>query len=1130
MRVVKPTWVVHPSDDQHKAPQTLYTLNVHPDKSRLATGGLDTKIRIWSTSTILDQPVITDNDDDDNKNDSQDDGKPKLLSTLTSHAGPVMCVRWSNSGAFLASGSDDKVVMIWALEGGTGGRVWGTEETNVENWKAVRRCVAHDSDVAGVAWSPDDAYLASAGLDNTVMIWSGSTFQLLRRLDGHLGFVKGVVFDPIGEYLASLSDDNTLKVWRTRDWGLHASVSKPFEFAPKTTVTRLSWSPEGMYIVTPNSMNGPVFVAAVIERGTFKSPNSMVGHEDVVEATAFSPIVFLRDPNEAPIANNFGALVALAARNQVSIWITSQSQPLLVLDEVCERDILDMSWSADGTQLWICSSEGHIVVFAFELSEFGTPVPMGALEVFYRDTYGISPRRTTVSSQISAATAASASGTNGTMAQPNKLVARKGPGAKRVVPRAVVQPQPLIPVSVPAAPIGSSALGGSSSVMTVGQVVNGLAATSQIAMPPIHPAALQQHQQAAASPFGSAAVPQHQTQSQTSAFQSALQAAPTYSAAPPPNVGWAGAVAGTPEPVVVATSRKRKATNQPMTTVNDQLDQPDGYSSYGGGALQYDDGPTPGYGSYPRVSQAGYRHQGPTLVPSATSAVDRPTELRTLRPTYIPRERQVTFEVTNKDQENALEVKVLAVPPVLTMGSLIIEDNDKDVLEYRNISKGDFKGMSEITVTSKDKVLWTDYLMQFIVLVAGSAVFTAVATEEGTLVVYSPTGRRLLPTLVLDSPCSFLVAEGQYLMALTSYGTLYVWSVSTKKALFPPLSTSTLLTASATNAVPHPTITTSSLLPNGQPLLCLSSGSTHTYDRDLYTWMCVCDASWSSGSDFWEGRRGGRGATGAGGSTGQGGRGIVRTIESAINEIVVDHKSREMQEDDDSDEEDASKTAQDQGNVAAPPGESTTVESSVPSGNGEGEKMATNDNDGDAEMNDSATPTAAAKTKGGLPAPSKTKGKGWEIIVERRPEKRRRTVPVQSSAIEGNSNGSTTPTATTTPTGDADTRRVAMSLAHLETRMKAAVSLDSPSEYKQFLLMYARKLNDESLRSKAEELVRELFGPIYYRPGKSEEWSPTVLGLNKRDLLKDVLRELGKNRALSSLVSEFADMLKKVNN
>ena len=38
-----------------------------------------------------------------------------------------------------------------------------------------------------------------------------------------------------------------------------------------------------MHIVTPNSMNNDVFVAAVIERLSWRSNNSMVGHENIIE-------------------------------------------------------------------------------------------------------------------------------------------------------------------------------------------------------------------------------------------------------------------------------------------------------------------------------------------------------------------------------------------------------------------------------------------------------------------------------------------------------------------------------------------------------------------------------------------------------------------------------------------------------------------------------------------------------------------------------------------------------------------------------------------------------------------------------------------------------------------------------
>ena len=55
----------------------------------------------------------------------------------------------------------------------------------------------------------------------------------------------------------------------------------------------------------------------------------------------------------------------------------------------------------------------------------------------------------------------------------------------------------------------------------------------------------------------------------------------------------------------------------------------------------------------------------------------------------------------------------------------------------------------------------------------------------------------------------------------------------------------------------------------------------------------------------------------------------------------------------------------------------------------------------------------------------------------------------------------------------------ALTLGHLETRMRAAALLDSAAEYKPFLLMYAKKIAEEGYKSKGEELVKELHGPVY---------------------------------------------------
>lgn len=56
----------------------------------------------------------------------------------------------------------------------------------------------------------------------------------------------------------------------------------------------------------------------------------------------------------------------------------------------------------------------------------------------------------------------------------------------------------------------------------------------------------------------------------------------------------------------------------------------------------------------------------------------------------------------------------------------------------------------------------------------------------------------------------------------------------------------------------------------------------------------------------------------------------------------------------------------------------------------------------------------------------------------------------------------------------------AKTLGHLEQRMGAARLLDSQSEFKNSLLIYAKKLAEEGFRGKAEELVKELYGPVYW--------------------------------------------------
>lgn len=78
------------------------------------------------------------------------------------------------------------------------------QSQNIENWKCGHTLRGHNGDVLDLAWSPNDDYLATCSVDNTIIIWNAHKFpDILQRINAHAGMVKGVTWDPVGEYLAS---------------------------------------------------------------------------------------------------------------------------------------------------------------------------------------------------------------------------------------------------------------------------------------------------------------------------------------------------------------------------------------------------------------------------------------------------------------------------------------------------------------------------------------------------------------------------------------------------------------------------------------------------------------------------------------------------------------------------------------------------------------------------------------------------------------------------------------------------------------------------------------------------------------------------------------------------------------
>ncbi|THV03532.1 WD40 repeat-like protein [Dendrothele bispora CBS 962.96] len=879
MHFTKPAWVVH-NDSSTKSDATkrlsIFSIHVHPDGSRIATGGLDAKVRIWSTKPIL------------NAASEASNKPPKALCTLTMHTGPVLTVRWAHSGRWLASGSDDEIVMIWDLDPHSRGKVWGSDEVNVEGWKPMKRLPGHESDVTDVAWAPGDRYLASVGLDSNIIIWCGYTLERLTKIDQHQGFVKGVCWDPVGEFLATQSDDRSVKIWRTTDWGLEAEVKKPFEDSPGSTFfRRLSWSPDGAHITASNATNnkGFVFIAAVITRGSWTSEISLVGHENTVEVAAYNPHIFLRDPASPVATSNICSVVALGADDRsVSVWQTKSARPLIVAKEVFERQIMDLSWSWDGMTLYAASSDGTIAVFNFEPEEMDGIAPHSVQEQYLSKFNFVPPKLPDSYSHI--VTPAT------TQTQP--------------------QPQPQ------SNSFGNQVNGNG------GEQVNVLVAK-----------------------------------------KNTKKRANLTSMSSVPSAGAPLSSAGAKRASFMSGSGQDTKNQQRSSFFPGPDEQPFG---------DVDMIPIDSFDSGRSRGRAMEEDIKPTY---RTLGGDRP------RQTVPIRELPSSGVAIQGGYSGGIN---LAIPALMTKISVQVEGTSGNLLEVINAEDG---GVTEVMYIGGDKTLWLDYLPAPVNHLQTTPSFCAVAMTDGSVNVYSHTGRRLMPTISLGSQCSTIDAKEDCLMVLTQTGMLYSWNVKNGTAFFPPVSIAPIMPIS-----PNETITSAFVRPNGCPVLNASNGVAFAYDISLCSWVKVSERWWAEGSDVWPSRQ----------RNGTNGKGVLPYIEGTIG---------------------------------------------------------------------SADESSA----------NKQRPEWWNA---------------------------------------------AMTLGHLETRLHASRVLDSPTEFRQTLQLYARKIADEGFRAKAEELIKELCGPIYWHEGKDTNWSPTVAGSAKRELLKDVLSIFVKSKTLTKLGMDWQDLLKKV--
>jgi WD40 repeat protein len=297
------------------------------------SGSVDRTIMFWDLTHSLD--------------------KPKSQTFTTNHTGALSSLAFSPDGKFLASGSNDKSIILWDV---------------AERQPTGQSLIGHKAPVLGLAFSPDGQRLASASADNTILLWDLTTHQPHGLpLTGHTDPVLSLAFSENGQFLVSGSADGTVILW-------NLAKDRPILAGQKGPVSNVAFSPNGKWLASSscgdfkeysnNCTKGEIRlwdVASGQLAGVLPPPNMDRGHTDWVNTVAFSP--------------NSKFLASGGADNKIFLWDPEERKPIKEFLSGHTKRIYSVAFSQDGDILASGSEDGTIRLWDVATGVERAPLP-----------------------------------------------------------------------------------------------------------------------------------------------------------------------------------------------------------------------------------------------------------------------------------------------------------------------------------------------------------------------------------------------------------------------------------------------------------------------------------------------------------------------------------------------------------------------------------------------------------------------------------------------------------------------------------------------------------------------------------------------------------------------------------
>lgn len=796
----KPSWVKHEG-------MQIFSIDIQPGSQRFATGGGDHKVRIWSMKSVARDFV-------------EEDQNHRILATLRDHFGSVNCVRWAKHGRYIASGSDDQVILIHERKPGSGTTEFGSgEPPDVENWKVVMTLRGHTADVVDLNWSPDDSILASGSLDNTIHIWNMSNGICTAVLRGHSSLVKGVAWDPIGSFIASQSDDKTVIIWRTSDWSLaHKTEGHWAKSLGSTFFRRLGWSPCGHFITTTHGFQKPRHSAPVLERGEWAATFDFLGHNAPVIVVKFNHSMFRRNSAQDPKALSGGCangafksggkesapynVIAIGSQDRtITVWTTASPRPLFVAKHFFTQSVVDLSWSPDGYSLFACSLDGSVATFHFDTKELGQRLTDDELDEFKRSRYGdVRGRQAIVAespAQLLLEAAAAKQVTSKkitTDLQQSQVVSKPATGA-RIVTK----------VSDPQLNNGKKTEGVNSDAL------NKVTSSTRVSSPVKQKEYRRPDGRKRIIPEPVGVPPQQENIAAVTNCQAPDLSLVSSDAGRDPNNAKEVSVKRT---LAAGSDSKERSGVTARASFSDSL-------------------------VVEKVPASSCREGGVIVEPSGST---KACSLAACNTALVIR------VIDKKEGPDAVPVSLEARPREHAVGDIV------------GIGNASLMKETEIICSRGSQTLWSDRISGKVSVLAGNANFWAVGCEDGCLQVYTKCGRRAMPTMMMGSAAvSIDCDECWKLLLVTKKGSLYLWDLFNRSCLLQDSLVSLISadpTASSKDAGSIKMIS-AKLSRSGSPLVVLATRHAFLFDMCLKCWLRVADdcfpasnfaSSWSLGS------------------------------------------------------------------------------------------------------------------------------------------------------------------------------------------------------------------------------------------------------------------------------------------